>query len=86
MLAVGELRVMATMLEWRPVSNSLARLRAEKQAFPSSSCVFPVNQPALTTWLCEAINLVLAGHAPTKPRPAGIPIERGSFAAEGDWV
>ncbi len=45
-----------------------------------------VNQPALTAWLKEAINLVLAGHGPIPLRPAGILIERGSFAAEDDWV
>ena len=45
-----------------------------------------VNQPALTAWLREAINLVLAGHAVTQHRPAGILIERGSFAQEDVWV
>ena len=45
-----------------------------------------VNQPALTTWLQEAINLVLAGHALRHPHPAGSLIERGSFEPEGEWV
>ncbi len=45
-----------------------------------------VNQPGLKTWLREAINLVLAGHAPTQPCPTGILLERGSFEYEGNWV
>ena len=45
-----------------------------------------VNQPTLTTWLQEAINLVIAGHALPHPRPAGRLIERGSFEPEGEWV
>ena len=45
-----------------------------------------VNQPALTTWLQAAINLVLAGQAPTQPRPNGILIEHGRFTPEDTRV
>ncbi len=45
-----------------------------------------VNQPALTTWLQAAINLVLAGAAAVPPRPAGVLLERGRFEPEAEWV
>ncbi len=62
----------ATAVDADPTRRALAHAR--------------VNQPAVTVWLQEAINLVLAGHASAQPRPAGILIERGSFAQEDVWV
>ena len=39
-----------------------------------------VSQPALTTWLRDAINRVLQGLPPDGQRPSGILIEHGAFA------
>ncbi len=45
-----------------------------------------VNQPALTTWLCDAINGVLHELPPHQPRPRGQLIERGAFFDEATEV
>ena len=45
-----------------------------------------VNQPLLTVWLQDAINRLLRGAPPDRPRPTGSMIERGTFAQDGTQV